>query len=91
MSVKTSEILVGRKAAKKLQSSIKSILAVETVKQTGELMKSTVRAVKERQTEELQRLVISQPHYGFKLNHGFTGAAFSLRLASRHLTLGTCH
>ena len=73
MSVTNQEILVGRKAARKLQASIKSIIAVETVKSTGALMKSRVIAKKEKNTDFLDRLTISSPHYGFKLNYGFEG------------------
>lgn len=73
MSVTNQEILVGRKAARKLQSSLRSIIAVETVKTTGALMKSSVLAKKEKSTGYLDRLTISSPHYGFKLNYGFEG------------------
>ena len=73
MSGTNQEILVGRKAARKLQKAITSIIAVETVESTGALMKTTARAKKAGNTNYLDRITIASPHYGFKLNYGFEG------------------
>lgn len=66
------ELIAGKIAAKRLQSAIRSYAAVETVKRTGNLMKTNVVA-KKNPTGYLDRLTITSPHYSFKLNYGFEG------------------
>lgn len=74
MSVSNQEIQIGKLAAKKLQQSIRQVIAVETVRTTGSLMRSSVKAVSDKHLKDkLDRLTISSPHYGFKLNYGFKG------------------
>ena len=67
------EIIAGKLAAKRLRVALRSAINVETVKNTGALMRTTVTAKKDRRTSQLDRLTISSPHYGFKLNYGFEG------------------
>ena len=66
------EIIVGKKAARGLQSTLRSVLNAETVKNTGALLKTKVTAKKDR-TGLLDRLTITSPHYSFKLHYGFEG------------------
>jgi hypothetical protein len=67
------ELNAGKIAAKKLQNSLRGLIAVETIKSTGALMRTKTLAKADRSTGELDRISIMSPHYGFKLNHGFEG------------------
>jgi hypothetical protein len=67
------ELVAGKKAAKKLQTSLRGLIAVETIKSTGALMRTKTLAKADKFTGELDRITISSPHYGFKLNYGFEG------------------
>ena len=67
------ELVAGKKAAKKLQTSLRGLIAIETIKSTGALMRTKTLAKADNTTGELDRITISSPHYGFKLNYGFEG------------------
>ena len=72
-NTKGLELIAGKKAAKKLQSSLRGLIAVETIKSTGALMRTKTLAKADKTTGELDRITIASPHYGFKLNYGFEG------------------
>lgn len=67
------EMLAGTKAATKLQGALRAAIATETVKHTGELMRSTAQAIADENSGQLDRITITSPDYGFKLNYGFEG------------------
>lgn len=70
------EMLAGAKAAQQLQSAIKSAVVsagIETVRGTGNLMKTSVKALKDKSTGQLDRITIYSPRYSFMLNYGFEG------------------
>lgn len=83
------ELLAGKQAAQKLQTSIRSVLGIETIRTTGALMRTNAKAIADKFSGELDRITITSPHYGFKLNHGFEGVKsnnVAMRLtATNHL------
>jgi hypothetical protein len=67
------EMLAGEKAAKLLQGALRSAIGTETIKHTGKLLRTGVKAIIDKYNQQLDRITISSPHYGFKLNYGFEG------------------
>lgn len=83
---------LGIKVSRMLQSQIRSAIAVETVRHTGELLKTNVQPYIEEidAYKGLSKLYINGPHYGYKLNYGFIGVkntGFQMRLTeTNHIT-----
>jgi len=81
----------GQKAALKLRKSLKAVLkaSFETTQGNSALLRSTV--LSKMKGQELQRLVIKMPVYGFKNHFGFEGVKSNgvrLRLLRHHGFLG---
>lgn len=66
-----AEKRIGKTAAKKLTSEMRTVIRLSTEKRTGDAELTDVRA--KYKNERLQRLVIQAPHYVFKLHYGFEG------------------
>lgn len=74
-----TELIAGIRAAKKLQSSLRGLIGVETIKSTGALMRTVARARTSKKDMKFDRITITSPHYGFKLNYGFEGVKSNSR------------
>jgi hypothetical protein len=73
------EKAAGEKASRALQTRIRHLIAIETVRSTGDLLKTNVQPFVDDK-EGLTKIYINGPHYGYKLNYGFIGVREGGRL-----------
>jgi plasmid stabilization system protein ParE len=71
MDMFAAEKRIGKTAASKLQSELRTVIRLLAEKKSGEAQAS--RVTPKYKNERLQRIVIQSPHYVFKLHYGFEG------------------